>query len=57
MARPARARARDNDDELSVDELEVAAGGDLDPANGDCLGGCGNANCFGACGPYNQDPL
>lgn len=39
-------------DELSVEELEGAAGGveNADPANTNCVAACGNTNCAGACG-------
>ena len=39
-------------DELSVEELEGAAGGadNADPTNTNCVSGCGNTNCAGACG-------
>ncbi|HSU14684.1 hypothetical protein [Longimicrobium sp.] len=39
-----------DDDELSVDELEAAAGG-ADPGNTNCVAGCGNSNCAAGCGP------
>ena len=38
-------------DELSVEELEGAAGGveNQDPTNTNCVAGCGNTNCASGC--------
>ena len=44
----------ERDDELSVEELEHAAGGTeaapADPTNTNCVAGCGNTNCVAGCG-------
>jgi hypothetical protein len=45
----------EHDDELSVEELEAAAGGAGDPTdppageNTNCVAACGNTNCAAAC--------
>jgi hypothetical protein len=46
---------REAPDELSVDELEEAAGG-VEGTNTNCVAACGNTNCAGACGPLHQTP-
>ncbi|HSU14679.1 hypothetical protein [Longimicrobium sp.] len=53
MADPAGAHA--HDDELTVEELETAAGG-VEGNNTNCVAGCGNSNCVASCGPLNQTP-
>lgn len=42
----------ERDEELSVEELEEAAGGadNADPVNTNCVAGCGNTNCVAGCG-------
>ena len=35
-------------DELSIDELEEAAGG-IEGTNTNCVAGCGNSNCAAGC--------
>ena len=35
-------------DELSIDELEEAAGG-IEGTNTNCVAGCGNTNCVAGC--------
>ncbi|HSU14681.1 hypothetical protein [Longimicrobium sp.] len=47
MSDPIRGR---DDDELSVEELESAAGG-VEGNNTNCVSGCGNTNCVTGCGP------
>ena len=37
------------DDELSLDELDEAAGG-VEGTNTNCEAACGNTNCVGVCG-------
>ncbi|HSU14683.1 hypothetical protein [Longimicrobium sp.] len=49
MADPSATRAFD-DDELSVEELESAAGGIDGGGNTNCVAGCGNSNCVAGCG-------
>ena len=41
------------DDELSVEELEEAAGG-AEASNTNCAVACDNTNCVVGCGPQNQ---
>jgi len=40
---------QDREDELSLEELDDAAGG-VEGTNENCVAACGNTNCAGACG-------
>ena len=40
----------ERDEELSLEELDAAAGGAEGGTNENCVAGCGNSNCAGACG-------